>query len=562
MLTRCFKPPHLPDTPLESDEFSVGAYRVYPACNELRHGDDTIQLEPKVMTLLVHLVQNAGSMVSRDQLFDAVWPGVVVSDDTLTQAVIKLRKAFGDSARQPRYIQTVPKRGYRLCAAVSDAPETTRGTRLSGERKTLLLLAGVLVLLAITAAVFFWLDEGDAALSKGMPPVKRESGGPPSLTVQPFSLLGRDESQAYLAQGLTYDLITDLSKLSGLLVIGSRSIMGMKTEQSGARAAHYLVQGEVQRIENQIRVHVHLLDARSGQQIWSERYHQPVRNIFQVQEEISQKIVSKLSVKVNEEERRRLANRYTSNIQAYDLFLRAQSLLLVRQHTENDQARKLFRQAIDLDPSFARAYGGLSLSFAADFRNQWTSNGSGALQQAHTMARTALEIDPEIPEVYWVLAYVSTQQRQHEKAIGLLKKAISLDRSFADAYALMGGISTYVGRPGETISPIRTAIRLNPDAGYLYYLLLGRAYYFLGDWEQAGINLDEASERNPANLEARVYLAAVLESTGDHDGATWEKEEILALDPDFLAKEWLETYPMTDQAQTAKLLSALHNLDL
>ena len=546
---------------MKPDEFTVGAYRVYPASNELRRGDETIQLEPKAMALLVHLVENAGSMVSREQLFDAVWPGVVVSDDTLTQAVIKLRKAFGDNARQPRYIQTVPKRGYRLCAAVSAAPEITRETRLSGERKTLLLLAGVLVLLAITAAVFLWLEDGDTVLPEGMPPVKREAGGPPALTVQPFSLLGRDESQAYLAQGLTYDLITDLSKLSGLLVIGSRSIMGMKTEQSEASAAHYLVQGEVQRIENQIRVHVHLLDARSGRQIWSERYHQPVRNIFQVQEEISQKIVSKLSVEVNEEERRRLAQRYTRDIEAYDLFLRAQSLLLVRQSAENDQARKLFRQAIDLDPSFARAYGGLALSFAADFRNQWTAEGSAALGQAQKMARTALEIDPEIPEVYWVLAYVSTQQRQHEKAIGLLKKAISLDRSFADAYALLGGISTYVGRPEETISPIRTAIRLNPDAGYLYYLLLGRAYFFLGDWEQAQINLNEASERNPANLEARVYLAAVLESTGDHDGATWEKEEILAIDPDFLANEWLETYPMADQAQTAKLLSVLQQLD-
>ena len=146
------------------------------------------------------------------------------------------------------------------------------------------------------------------------------------------------------------------------------------------------------------------------------------------------------------------------------------------------------------------------------------------------MARTALEIDPEIPEVYWVLAYVSTQQRQHEKAIGLLRKAISLDRSFADAYALMGGISTYVGRPEETLGPIRTAIRLNPDAGYLYYLLLGRAYFFLNDVEQARINLNEASERNPTNLETRIYLAAVLESTGDHEGAVWEMEEILALD--------------------------------
>ena len=514
------------------------------------------------MALLVHLVQNAGSMVSREQLFDAVWPGVVVSDDTLTQAVTKLRKAFGDNARQPRYIQTVPKRGYRLCAAVSLAPTSPPAPPEASERRMLPLLPGALALLAILVVILIVVDVGEPKLPAEERSGKGWADDRPALTVQPFRLLGDDQSQAHLAQGLTYDLITDLSKLSGLLVIGSRSVMGIKTEQSEARAARYLVQGEVQRIEDRIRVHVNLFDAQSGQLIWSDKYHQPVHDLFQVQEAISQKIVSSLSVKVNEEERRRLAQRYTRDIEAYELFLRAQSLLLVRQSAENNQARKLFRQAIDLDPSFARAYGGLALSFAADFRNQWTTNGSAALAQAHTMARTALEIDPEIPEVYWVLAYVSTQQRQHEKAIGLLKKAISLDRSFADAYALMGGISTYVGRPEETISPIRTAIRLNPDAGYLYYLLLGRAYFFLGDWEQSQINLREALERNSTNLEARVYLAAVRESTGDHDGAAWEKEEILALDADFLAEEWLKTYPMTDPAQAENLLSTLHNLGL
>lgn len=178
------------------------------------------------------------------------------------------------------------------------------------------------------------------------------------------------------------------------------------------------------------------------------------------------------------------------------------------------------------------------------------------------MARTALEIDPEIPEVYWVLAYVSTQKRQHEKAIGLLRKAVSLDQSFADAYALMGGIETYVGQPDETLPLIRTAIRLNPDAGYLYFLLLGRAYFFLGDWEQSLINIGEALQRNPTNLEARIYLAAIREASGNHEEAAWERDEILALQPDFAIGAWLQTYPMTDRQQHAQLLAVLQKLGL
>jgi tetratricopeptide (TPR) repeat protein len=141
-----------------------------------------------------------------------------------------------------------------------------------------------------------------------------------------------------------------------------------------------------------------------------------------------------------------------------------------------------------------------------------------------------------------------------------LKKAISLDHSFADAYALMGGVNTYRGRTLETPELIHTAIRLNPDAGYLYFLLLGRAYFFLGDWEQAEINLREALARNPTNLEGHLYLSAVLESIGDHDGAVWEAEEVRSLQKDFNPEAWLKTYPMSDETQLGELLGRLKNV--
>lgn len=545
--------------------FWVGEYRIHSGENQVRCEAGLIQVEPKVMSLLVYLTGHAGSTVTREQLFEAVWPGVVVTDDTLTQAVAKLRKAFGDNARNPRYIQTVSKSGYRLCAAVRFPPVATAVSREAAWLQWRYFFIVALMVAFGLAAVFIGIDWSDTrpATGRAESPARPLTGnGLPTLTVQPLEMLGEDASQGYLAQGLTHDLITDLSKLSGLRVIGSRSIMGVKADPSRTHNARYLVQGEVQRIDDQVRVLVHLVDAQSGEQIWSERFRQPAGNLFQIQEEISQRIVSALSIEVNEEEKRRLARRYTLNIRAYEAFVRAQSLLLVRRQAENEQARRLFRQAIDLDPSFARAYGGLALSFAADFRNQWTTDGPWALQRAQTMAQTALEIDPEIPEVYWVLAYVHAQQRQHEKAIDLLRKAVSLDPSFADAHALMGGIYTYIGRPEETLGPLRMAIRLNPDAGYLYYLLLGRAYFFLNDWEQAEINLHEAVARNPTNLEAHLYLAAARASAGDLDGAIWEREEILALDADFRAGAWFQSYPMTDRPQLARLAATLENLDL
>ncbi|MES9964031.1 MAG: winged helix-turn-helix domain-containing protein [Candidatus Sedimenticola sp. 20ELBAFRAG] len=540
-----------------SEIFSVGEWRVVPPDNEIHRTDDLVQLEPKVMALLVYLAENAGKTVSREELFDALWPGVVVSDDTLTQAVIKLRKALGDSAKNARYIQTVPKRGYRLCTEVrlrqGAAGETRSNT--SGSRRLYAFL-GLVVFLLVLSVIYF--SPGETP-----PPEKVVSvESVPTLTVHPFVLLGGDKTQAYLAQGLTFDLITDLSKLSGLWVIGSRSIMGQKSDEPGKTAARYQASGEVQRMGDQLRVHVHLFDSDTGRQIWSERYHRPFDNLFQIQEEISSHIASTLSLKVSEAELQRLSRRYTNNVQAYEYFLRAQSLLLVRQKEENGKARQLYRQAIDQDPGFARAYAGLALSIAADYRNQWVPDTRVALENARSMARTALQIDSEIPEVYWVLAYVSAQQRQHDKAIELLDKAISLDRSFADAYALKGGVSTYMGRTEDTPQLIRAAMRLNPEAGYLYYMVLGRAYFFLQEWDQALINLHQALERNSASLEAHIYLAAVLESSGDQEGAAWEAEEILALQEDFNLGRWLLTYPMTDEGQRESLLNTLSPLGL
>jgi len=542
--------------------FSIGECRIYPAGNELHRGNTRVQLEPKVMALLCHLAQNAGDTLSREQLFEALWPGVIVSDDTLTQAIIKLRKALGDSARNPKYIQTVPKRGYRLVAAVDSASDGVGSVPLNRRRWTYFLAAGLaLLIFGVITAYILPVDvtetSTDVVTAPDAPP-----DGLPTLTVHPFALIGEDTAHAYLAQGLTFDLITDLSKLSGLWVIGSRSIMGQRSEEPETVSARYQVSGEVQRAHGQLRVNVHLLDKETGRQIWSERYHRPFENLFQIQEEISRRIASTLSLKVTEAEQLRLAHSYTHNVQAYEHFLQAQALLLVRTQAGNEKARQLYRQAIALDPSFARAYAGLALSFAADYRNQWAADGNEALEQARRMARTALQINPEIPEIYWVLAYVNTQHREHERALGLLRKAISLDQSFADAYALMGGINTYLGRSEETPGLLRTAIRLNPDAGYLYFLLLGRAYFYLQDWEQALINLNEALVRNSASLEAHVYLAAVMEMAGDHEGAVWEAEEIRSLRGDFDLQAWLGTYPMTDQEQTDQLLTALAPLDL
>jgi len=348
----------------------------------------------------------------------------------------------------------------------------------------------------------------------------------------------------------------------GLWVIDVAPVDGQAGGEapSDAPPVRYLVSGSVQRVGKRLRLHVHLTDAETGKQLWSERFDRALDSFFAIQEELGPKILHELPAKVSEAEMRRVAHRYTRNLEAYQYFQRGQSALLVRQRAENGTAREMFRRAIALDAAFARAYAGLALTYTADYRNQWTGDGVAALERAFELARTAHQIDPDIPETYWVLAFVHMERRQHEQALQYLESAVRLYASFADGYALMGGIKTYIGRPADAVPLLRMAMRLNPQAGHLYFLNLGRAYLALGDLEQARVNLEHALLRNAVNLEAHIYMAALHVTAGDKAAAAWEAEEIRALQPRFSGRAWLETYPMTDAAQKAKLVKALGEL--
>lgn len=552
------------------ESVQVGRWTVEPALNQLSSADQTVKLEPKVMSVLVYLADRPGQVVSREALLSAIWSGVIVGDDSLTQVVIKLRKALGDIPEKPAYIQTISKGGYRLVAPVvrsekiASAPVRPESESLHVQRKRRVpwMTGAGLALLLATAAI--WWSRGDDVTGVlpghlAIPSTEAIRTAQPTVTVRPFEALGDDPQAALLAQGLAADLVTDLSKVSGLWVISLAPLGGQAGAETPTDAPpiRYVVSGSVQRVDERLRLHVYLTDAETGKQLWSERFDRALTDLFAIQEELGPKILQTLPAKVSEAELRRVAQRDTRNLEAYEYFQRGQSALLVRQRAENETAREMFRRAIALDAAFARAYAGLALTYAADFRNQWTGDGAAALDRAFEMARTAHQINPDIPETYWVLAFVHVERRQHEQALQYLETAVRLYPSFADGYALMGGINTYIGRPADTVPLLRTAMRLNPQAGDLYFLLLGRAYLFLGDLEQARVNLEHALSRNPVNLEAHVYMAALYVLAGDKAPAAWEAEEIRALQPGFSSRGWLETYPMTDVAQRTKLVEAL-----
>ncbi len=546
----------------------VGAWRVAPALNQISRAGESVRMEPKAIELLVFLAQRGGDVVSREELLTALWPGLIVGDNALTQAVTKLRKALGDTAREPTYIEAISKRGYRLIAAVDrlDRPRQPQpsaqppglGTSRAPSRRW--VAAGALVALAAVGAIWFVQRPTGNELSPVLaaPPSSPLAAKLPTVLVRPIDAFGADAGKL-IARGLTADLINDLSKLSGLWVVSggdAASATLRDTEKAtGSAAGRYVLAGTLQSDGKTLRLHLHLSSFDVGRQLWSLRVEREVRDLFAVQDELVRSVVEQLPIKVSQAEMGSLAQRYTRNLAAYEHFLRGQAAVQARRRAQNDLARDLYWKAIELDPAFARAYAGLAMTYALAYQLGW--DGEAALDRAVEFAGTAQQMSTGMPEAHWVLGFVETQRRRHAEAIGHLQRAIRLNPSYADAYALMGGIRTYTGQPAEGVSMLRTAFALNPDAGSLYFLLLGRALYFVGEYEQARVNLEQALTRNAENVEARLFLAAVLGHIGDTEGASWQAQEIRAVEPGFSANRWLATYPMTDKRQKERLAQAL-----
>ncbi len=440
--------------------YLVNGHTVSAETNEISVGDQINRIEPKSMEVLVYLFDHAGQVVSRDQLQDAIWGDVIVGDDSLTNAIIKIRRAFGDDARAPKVIETIPKRGYRLIADVTEAPVNSNPLAEVKVPRWAALAA----LLTVFSVLGFWVfgEKPDVVA-----PVTISQDNRTRIAVAPFLNLSNDPSQQYLVSGIEQTILTSLA--------ANPQLVAMRYTQ-GSTSSQYRLEGSVQRNGDRIRVDTRLLSSTDGSVLAAQRYDRDFSDLIAIETDIETTIVRALSLDIDQANLAKQSLGYTKSVIAYDLFLQAQAALLQRDQSGNIAARELYLQAIERDPRFARAYAGLALAHAADYRNNWAQDGPTTLEQALSLASAALEIQPDLPEQYWVIGYVRTQQRQLEQGEDALNNALRLDPDYADAFALLGGIKTYAGEPKETLPLMHQAMRLNPDAGHLYFLLLGRAY--------------------------------------------------------------------------------------
>ena len=557
----------MPERSIVTTTFNVGDWTIEPAANRVFRADEEVRLEPKVMRVLVYLAERHGEVVSRNDLEANVWSGMIVTDDAVTNAVIKLRRALGDNARDPRYIETIAKTGYRLIAKTEATepeaePPTVEPAPAPGGRlqrmwfKT--LIAGLGVLLG--GSILWW-----ATVSTNAPPPAADDPSElkPVIAVLPFENLSADPEQEYFANGITEDLITDLSKLAGLRVVARNSVFAYKgsgetaVEIGSQLHARFLLMGNVRRTAEQLRINIRLIDTQDGSNRWAERYERKTADIFRLQDEITNNVVSVLQVELSSEDRQGLIKDYATNIEAYDLFLRGQDQFGRRSGEASVLAKEFFEAAIAIAPNFARAYASLALAHTrAVFDGRGVSRNE-SLAIAESLARKAHQLDEKLPQVHFVNAEVAMYGGDYAAALDHVSRALELKPSYADGYALSGWILHWAGRPAEGLHAIDKAIELNPRVPGVYLLVKGALHYELEQIAEATRLLEKAVEKNPNYNLVRVFLAAAYVASGNLDAASWQVEEILSLNPEFTLTYLQDVAPIRDPIYKDRFLRDL-----
>jgi adenylate cyclase len=541
--------------------FQIGDWLVEPDSGRLVHGGRSIKLEPKVMGLLVYLVQRPGQVLSRVELEQAIWAGTVVGYDALTNAIIKLRKAFGDDPHHPWLVETVAKKGYRLIAPVcehgSASPAPMSGTIVQNQRLLGAATLAALALIALTIGWFTFDHPGSRA------------NRIPSIAVLPFTNLGGDPKLAYFSDGVREDIITDLSKLSGLRVIARNpapaspdqlpALEGV-TKTLGAR---YVLEGSVRRSGDDIRITAKLIDAETGSHLWAEGYNRQMRDIFAVQVDVTRNIVTALALTLTDEEKEYVARHDTRSVEAYDLFLQGQARYARNLRDDNTSARDYFLRALALDAGFTRAHGALALTHADDFRFAWSSDPAASADAALRHAERAVALDARSPQAHWVVGFVQLYVRKdHAAALKMGERAIALDPINANAHGLLAVSHAYVGNTEAAVRLGERAIQLDPDHTARYRTVLGLAHYVAGRYDKARAALEQALEQNPARLQPQLYLAATLNRLGKPDEARWLADTIRTGHPGFKLQTWADTQPFANQTQLRKIVDDLHRAGL
>lgn len=479
------------------------------ARRELWRGESTIKIEPQAFDVLSYLIENRDRVVSKDDLVEAIWDGRFVSDSALSSRIRDVRAAIGDNGRDQRIIKTVHGRGFRFVAeSVDNAADDRRPTQTS------------LV--------------GD----------NHPSQTKPSIAVLPFQNLSDADGQDYFVDGICEDLITAISRIRWLFVIARNSTFSYKGRGVDVRdvarelGVRYVLEGSVQRSGDRIRISVQLLRGDTAQQIWAERYDRKLDDVFAVQDEITENIAGALEPQVSSAENLRSLAKQNQSLDAWDHVIRAMARIGEFTNEGSSQALILLDKAIEIDPTYARAYSQKGWTIAWRIHQGW-EDVEQALPKSIKAAELAVKYDPEEPWAYVAWLFIATINRDAEMLLDTARKALQINPNFAMAHSWMGVAYALSGNGEKAFDWIDKARRLSPRDIFKeeFDVHTCFAYFQIADYKNACTFASKAMLPRPEHVYPRLILASSLAHLGNESAARTQAAKIQQLVPEFSLAE-------------------------
>jgi adenylate cyclase len=416
------------------------------------------------------------------------------------------------------------------------APRVDHGDARASARRA---RAGIVLALVVAVAL---VAGGYLFLQSEREPVPTEAASPvtadrPSIAVLPFDNLSGDPNQDYFADGITEDLTTDLSRISGLFVVSRNSAFSYKGRSIDVRViaeelgVRYVLEGSVRRAGDQVRINAQLIDALDGGHVWAERFDGTMADVFALQDDVNRQIVAALEISLTAADEQRIDRVETTVPEAYDLLLRGVEKYNLFTQESVLEARQLFTRAAELDPVYARAYANTALTYASAVNFFWTDDREGAIRRGLEYASKALELDDSIPQIYLTRSILYLSQRQHAAALEAAKRTIEVHPNYADGYATLAFIASYAGELDTGLDALHQAMRINPQGTGVYLSVKGRILFLMKRYDEALPSLQEAGRRNPAFDRNQLNLAATYAELGRIEDARWAIEELLLIKP-------------------------------
>jgi TolB-like protein len=498
-----------------------------PDRRELRRGDTMVAVEPQVFDLIEFLIGARDRVVSRDEVFAAVWRGRIVSEATLSSRINAARIAIGDNGEEQRLIRTLPRKGLRFVGEVREGPAPD-------------------LPVASSAAV-------------------RPSEGP-AIAVLPFTNMSGDPEQDYFADGIAEDITTALSRCSGLTVIARNSAFTYKGKAVDIRevgrdlGVGYVLEGSVRRGGARLRITGQLIDAVSGAHLWADRFDGAANDVFDLQDRITESVVGAIepTLQVAEAERRRAAA--PGKLDAYDLLLRAYSLRYQFTPESITAALDCLEQALSLDPAYAPALAASAYCEALRHFQGWLTPNDAYRERAVAQAWRAVELAPGDAQVLWMAAFaIWNMANEIEPARELFERSLAINPNSAMALTLGGWIEAMRGNQANGRAMILRAQRLNPrdPRGWFAAAALAICAVLDQNFAEAVAWADKALAQNRRFTVALRVLIVALERTGEHERATQTARELLKVDPEFTISGFLARIPFPVQSMSRTYLETL-----